>query len=103
MTNTLSTDFEVMHAAATATDTRNEEIRALLQSFINRMRAVPPTVWAGTAAARFHDVVDRWNSESLRLHHALAAIAETVRHNERLLREAADAHGHRIAATGDGI
>lgn len=103
MTNTLSADFELMHTVAAATDTRNDEIHALLQGFIGRMRAVPPAVWAGTAAARFHDVVDRWNTESLRLHRALADIAETIRHNERALRGAAEQHGHRIAATGDGI
>lgn len=103
MTNTLNTDFEVMHAVAAATDTHNEEIHSLLQGFINRMRAVPATVWAGAAAARFHDVVDRWNAESLRLHRALAGIAETIRHSERLLREAAEQHSHRIGAAGDGV
>lgn len=101
--NTLTTDFEMMRAVAAATDSRNEEIRALLAAFIGRMRGVPPAVWSGTAAARFHDVVDRWNTESLRLHRALAGIAETIRHSERLLAEAADAHSQHIATAGDGI
>lgn len=101
--NTLSTDFEVMHAVAAATDARNEEIRAMLQAFIGRMRGVPSTVWSGLAAARFQDVVDRWNTESVRLHRALQGIAETIRYNERTLRDAADNHSRGIAAAGDGI
>lgn len=101
--STLSTDFEVMRAVAAATDTRNEEIRATLQAFIGRMRGVPAAVWAGPAAARFHDVVDRWNTESVRLHEALRGIAETIRHNERVLREAAEGHSHHVAAAGGGI
>ncbi|HEU0190150.1 MAG TPA: WXG100 family type VII secretion target [Mycobacterium sp.] len=101
--STLSTDFDLMRAAARAADTRNEEIRAMLQAFIGRMRGVPPAVWSGTAAVRFQSVVDRWNTESVRLHHALADIAETIRHNERTLREAADGHSRRIGTVGDGI
>lgn len=101
--NTLSTDFDLMRAAAAATDIRNEEIRALLQAFIGRMRDVPPGVWAGAAAARFQEVVDRWNTESMKLHRALQGIAETIRCNERALREAADNHSGHIAAAGDGI
>ncbi|ORW13733.1 hypothetical protein AWC16_02885 [Mycolicibacter longobardus] len=100
---TLSADFDVMLAVAAATDTRNEEIRGMLQTFVGRMRAVPPSVWSGLAAARFSDVLDRWNAESLRLHHALARIAETIRHNERVLREVAETHSRHIAAAGDGI
>ena len=88
---TLSTDFELMRSVAAATDGRNEDIRALLQGFISRMDAVPPSVWGGPAAARFKDVVQRWNSESAKLSHALAGIADTIRHNERELREAAHA------------
>ncbi|MDD7813191.1 WXG100 family type VII secretion target [Mycolicibacter sinensis] len=102
-TNTLSADFDVMLAVAAATDARNEEIRGMLQAFVGRMRAVPPSVWSGMAAARFQDVLDRWNTESLSLHHALARIAETIRHNERALREVAETHSHHIAAAGDGI
>lgn len=101
--NTLSTDFELMRAVAAATDTRNEEIRAMLASFIGRMRSVPAAVWAGSAAAQFQQVVDRWNAESVKLHHALQGIAETIRHNEQTLREAADDHSRHIAAAGDGI
>lgn len=100
---TLSADFDVMLAVAAATDARNEEIRGMLQAFVGRMRAVPPSVWSGLAAARFQDVLDRWNAESLSLHHALTRIAETIRLNERALREVAEAHSHRIAAAGDGL
>lgn len=102
-TSTLSADFDVMRAVAAATDARNEEIRGMLQAFVGRMRAVPASVWSGLAAARFQDVLDRWNTESLRLHHALAGIAETIRHNERALHEVAENHSRRIAAAGDGI
>jgi WXG100 family type VII secretion target len=101
--NTLSTDFDLMRAVAATTDTRNAEIRAMLQAFIGRMRGVPTTVWAGAAAARFQEVVDRWNTQSMKLHHALQGIAETIRYNERALREAADSHSHHIAAAGDSI
>ena len=101
--STLSADFDLMRAVAATTDTRNEEIRALLQAFIGRMRGVPQTVWAGTAATRFQQVVDRWNAESTKLHHALGRIAETIRDNERVLADAADAHSRHIAAAGDGI
>lgn len=100
---TLSTDFDLMHAVAAATETRNEEIRAALQAFVARMRGVPPSVWSGTAADRFRQVMDRWNAESVRLHCALQGIADTIRYNERALREAADDHSHRIGAVGDGI
>lgn len=99
----LNTDFEVMRAVAASTDTRNEEIRATLQSFIHRMRAVPSSVWSGAAAARFQQVVDRWNAESVRLHQALHGIAETIRHNERMLREATDGHAQRIGAAGETL
>lgn len=102
-TTTLSADFDVMHAVAAATDARNEEIRGMLQAFVARMRAVPPSIWSGLAAARFHEVLDRWNAESLSLNHALARIAETIRLNERALREVAETHSHRIAAAGDRI
>jgi WXG100 family type VII secretion target len=92
-----------MRAVTATTDTRNEEIRAMLQAFIGRMRGVPAAVWAGAAAARFQEVVDRWNTESVKLHGALQGIAETIRYNERALREAADNHAHHIAAAGDTI
>jgi WXG100 family type VII secretion target len=101
--NTLSTDFDLMRSVAATTDTRNEEIRAMLQAFIGRMSSVPPSVWGGAAAARFRDVVDRWNAESLKLHHALHGIAETIRYNESALREAADNHAHHIAIAGGNV
>ena len=98
--NTLSTDFDLMRSVAATTDTRNEEIRALLQAFIGRMSSVPPSVWGGLAAMRFKDVVERWNTESMRLYHVLHDIAETIRHNEVALQEAGQAHAHHIAAAG---
>ena len=99
----LNTDFDLMRSVAASTDVRNDEIRALLQAFIGRMSAVPPTVWGGLAAARFREVVDRWNAESTRLHHVLYGIAETIRHNEAVLREAGQSHADRIAAAGANI
>ncbi|WNG93965.1 WXG100 family type VII secretion target [Mycobacterium sp. ITM-2016-00318] len=99
----LTTDLDLMTAVAGKIDARNEEIRAMLQSFIGRMVSVPPSVWGGVAAARFRDVVDRWNGESTKLHAALQRIAETMRVNERSLREAADSHSHQIGAVGTNI
>ncbi len=101
--NTLSTDFDLMRSVANTTDARNDEIRAMLQAFIGRMSGVPPSVWGGLAAARFKDVVDRWNAESLRLYQVLHAIAETVRHNEAALREAGQSHARHIAAAGGNL
>jgi WXG100 family type VII secretion target len=101
--NTLNTDFELMRSVATTTDIRNDEIRAMLQAFIGRISAVPPSVWGGPAAARFKDVVDRWNAESLRLYHVLHAIADTIRHNEAALREAALNHARGVAAAGGNL
>ena len=98
--NTLSADFDLMRSAAATTDSRNEEIRAMLQAFIGGMSSVPPSVWGGLAAARFKEVVDRWNAESTRLYHVLHTIAETIRHNEATLREAGQNHAHHIAAAG---
>ena len=51
------------------------------------------------AAARFREVVDRWNAESVKLHAALQRISATITYNERTLREAAESHSHGIAAT----
>jgi WXG100 family type VII secretion target len=99
----LNTDFDLMTAVAAKIDARNEEIRAMLQSFIGRMVSVPPSVWGGVAATRFRDVVDRWNAESTKLHIALQEIAETMRFNERALREAADSHSQQIGAVGTSI
>lgn len=99
----LNTDFDLMTAIAGKTDARNEEIRAMLQSFIGRMGAVPPSVWGGVAASRFHDVVDRWNTESVKLHAALQRIAETIRLNQQTLREAADSHSHQIDAVATNL
>ncbi|GAB3006383.1 WXG100 family type VII secretion target [Mycobacterium bourgelatii] len=101
--STLSTDFELMRSVAASTDTRNEEIRAMLQAFIGRMNSVPPAVWGGHAAARFRDVVERWNTESTRLYHVLHGIAATIRTNEATLREAAQNHAQRIAAVGGDL
>ena len=99
----LNTDFDLMAAIAGKTDARNEEIRAMLQSFIGRMGAVPPSVWGGVAASRFHEVVDRWNAESVKLHAALQRIAETIRLNQQTLREAADTHSHQIGAVATNL
>ncbi|MGB6207130.1 WXG100 family type VII secretion target [Mycobacterium sp.] len=96
MSNTLSTDFDLMHSVARSIDTHNEEIRTTLHAFIGRMSSVPPSVWGGAAAARFKDVVQRWNAESMKLNHALHGIAETIRYNEVALRESADSHAHHI-------
>src|SRR5262249_12802479 len=97
---TLNTDFELMTAVAAKTEARSEEIRAMLQSFIGRRTSVPPSVWGGVAAARFRDVVDRWNTESQRLNAALQTIAETIRANEQTLRGATETHADQIGAVG---
>ena len=99
----LSADFDLMVSVASKTDARNEEIRAMLQSFIGRMGSVPPSVWGGAAAARFRDVVERWNAESLKLNAALQRIAETIRANERILRDAADSHSQRIGSVAANL
>jgi len=99
----LNTDFDLMTAVAAKTDARNEEIRAMLQSFIGRMTSVPPSVWGGVAATRFRDVVDRWNAESVKLHVALQRIAETIRNNELTLREASETHSHQIGSVATNL
>jgi len=99
----LATDFDLMSAVAGRTDSRNEEIRAMLQSFIGRMNSVAPSVWGGVAAARFRDVVERWNAESMKLHAALGRIAETIRYNERTLREAGESHSHQIGSAASNL
>ena len=99
----LNTDFDLMTSVAAKTDARNEEIRAMLQSFIGRMSTVPASVWGGVAATRFRDVVDRWNAESLKLHAALARIAETIRLNQQTLREATESHSHQIGAVANHL
>lgn len=98
MGGALTTDFDLMASVAAKVDARNDEIRAMLAGFIGQMTAIPPGVWGGAAALRFQDVVDRWNGESLKLHAALARIAETVRANANTLREAGELHGQRITA-----
>ena len=103
MANTLSTDFDLMRAVAGTTDARNAEIRAMLQAFIARMGSVPPSVWGGLAAARFKDVLDRWNAESTRLYRVLHSIAETIRQNEAALREAGENHAHHVAAVAGNL
>ena len=100
MPDSLTTDFELMRDVASKTDTRNEEIRAMLHSFIGRMTNVPTSVWGGNAATSFRGVVDRWNSESVKLHQALQGIAETIRYNERTLREAGERHSAQIGSIG---
>ena len=92
----LNTDFGLMSTVAGKIDGCNEETGAMLRTFIGKMSNVPPSVWGGAAAARFRVVVDRWNTESLALHQSLQRIAETIRFNERTLREAADQHSHRL-------
>lgn len=99
----LNTDFDLMAAVAAKIDGRNDEIRSMLQTFIGRMVNVPASVWGGVAATRFRDVVDRWNGESTKLHVALQGIAETMRVNERALREAAESHSHHIGAVAGDI
>ncbi|AEV71250.1 hypothetical protein MycrhN_0613 [Mycolicibacterium rhodesiae NBB3] len=94
----LNTDFDLMAAIAGKTDARNEEIRAMLSSFIGRMGGVPASVWGGVAASRFHEVVDRWNTESVKLHAALQRIAETIRQNQQTLLDATESHSHQIGA-----
>ena len=101
--NALTTDLDLMRSVAATTDTRNEEIRSLLQAFIGRMSSVSPSVWGGAAATRFKDVVDRWNTESTKLYHALHGIAETIRYNEAALREASETHAHHIATAGGNL
>ena len=100
---TLNTDLDLMTAVAGKIDTRNDEIRGMLQAFIGRMVSVPPSVWGGAAATRFRNVVDRWNGESTKLHVALQGIADTMRANERALRGAAENHSHHIGAVGTNI
>lgn len=75
----------------------------MLQAFIGRIGSVPPSVWGGPAAARFKDVVDRWNAESLRLYHVLHTIAETIRHNAATLQASAQDHADHIAAAGGSL
>lgn len=101
--NALSTDFDLMRGVAAAIDTRSDEIRTMLQGFVGRMRSVPPTVWGGLAAGRFQDVMERWDAESAKLIRSLHGIAETIRYNERTLRDAAHQHAHRIAAAGASL
>ncbi|MDH6197758.1 WXG100 family type VII secretion target [Mycobacterium frederiksbergense] len=103
LTGPLGTDFDVMTSVAGRIDVLNDDVRAMLQTFIGRMGSVPSTVWGGAAAVRFRDVVDRWNRESLTLHTTLSRIAETIRTNERTLRGAADGHAQRLGAVGETI
>jgi WXG100 family type VII secretion target len=99
----LSTDFDLMRSVAATIDNRNEEIRAALQAFIGRMTGVPQSVWGGLAASRFKDVVHRWNTESMKLHHSLHSIAETIRDNEVALRDAAESHALHIGASAGNL
>lgn len=99
----LATDFDLMVSVAGRTEARNDEIRSMLSSFIGAMSSVPPSGWGGVAAVRFREVVERWNAESVKLHSALQRIAETIRDNERLLRDVAEGHSQRIASAGTGL
>lgn len=99
----LTTDFALMRDVAAATEGRSAEIRAMLGAFIALVGAVPAAVWSGPAAARFREVVDRWDAESARLCQALDDIAATIRTNERLLHDAALAHEGRIGAVGGDL
>ena len=99
----LTTDFDLMRDVAAKIDGRNDEIRTMLQGFIGRMTSVPPSVWGGNAATSFRGVVDRWNTESVRLQQALQGIAETIRANEVALREAGDTHSQQIGAIAQNL
>lgn len=99
----LSTDFQLMGSVATAIDSQSDELRAMLQAFIGRMAGVPPSVWGGSAAARFQAVLDRWHTESLHLHRSLHEIAVTIRANERALRAASHQHAVRVAAAAKDL
>jgi WXG100 family type VII secretion target len=94
----LSTDFDLMSDVAGKIDTRNDEIRSMLQGFISRMMSVPPSVWGGNAATAFRGVVDRWNTESVKLQQALQGISSTIRANEVALRQAGETHSQQIGA-----
>lgn len=102
-TSALATDLDLMVAVAGRTDARNDELRAMLTSFIAAMSSVPSTVWGGLAAVRFREVVERWNGESVRLHAALTRIAETIRDNERVLRTVGESHSQRIDSVAAGL
>ena len=99
----LTTDFDLMRDVAAKIETRNDEIKAMLQGFIGRMTNVPPSVWGGNAATAFKAVVDRWNTESVKLHHALQGIAQTIRANEQVLRDAGETHSTQIAAVAQQL
>ncbi|MFZ0834955.1 MAG: WXG100 family type VII secretion target [Mycobacterium sp.] len=102
-TGSLTTDFDLMRGVAGKIDARNDEIRTMLQGFIGRMTSVPPAVWGGNAATAFKGVVDRWNSESMKLQQALQGISETIRANEQSLRQAADTHSAQIDAVAGNL
>jgi WXG100 family type VII secretion target len=99
----LSTDFDLMRDVAGKIDARNDEIRSTLQGFIGRMTSVPPSVWGGNAATAFRGVVDRWNTESMKLQQALEGISQTIRANERALREAGETHSQQIGAVAGNL
>ena len=52
----LTTDFALMRDVAAATDSRSAEIRAMLQAFIGRVRAVPALAHEGRIGAVGADV-----------------------------------------------
>jgi WXG100 family type VII secretion target len=99
----LSTDFDLMRDVAGKIDARNDEIGSMLQGFIGRMTSVPPSVWGGNAATAFRGVVDRWNTESMKLQQALQGISQTIRANERVLREAGETHSQQIGAVAGNL
>lgn len=99
----LTTDFDLMRDVAGKIDIRNDEIRTMLHGFIGRMTSVPQSVWGGNAATAFKGVVDRWNTESVNLQQALQGIADTIRANERVLRDAGDTHSAQIGAVAGNL
>jgi WXG100 family type VII secretion target len=102
-TGSLTTDFDLMRDVAAKIDGRNGEIQAMLQGFIGRMTNVPPSVWGGNAATAFKGVVDRWHVESVKLQKALQGISETIRANERVLREAGESHSQQLGAIAQNL
>lgn len=99
----LTTDFDLMRDVAGKIDARNDEIRTMLQGFISRMTSVSASVWGGNAATAFKGVVDRWNSESMKLAQSLQGIAHTIRANEQALRQSADTHSDQINAVAGNL
>src|SRR5437879_2338557 len=94
----LTTDFELMSAVAAKTDSRNEEIRAMLQSFIGRMTSVSTSarlnaaldelraqiaplqqVWTREAAEAYRVEQTRWEQATAALNEILFNLGNAVR------------------------